>query len=250
MRTLTVGLAVFAAAAFAQDSGTLQLPVGTQKVLTVPGIQRVAIGDSSIADVKTIGSNQLLIIGIGPGKTELLIWKQSGQKVSYQVVVKGNVDDLAAAGSEITLGQGEIANYRVGGATKVEVGDPSVAEATLEGGRLKLRAKGSGHSDLVVYKGTTELAHVAVTVPATATATDERRENATLGLSAIQLKVGTSVKLTIDGVEKTSSHDIKLVEAAITQPGSLAVTAKAAGDVTVDLTVRGVPAKLLVKAVP
>src|SRR6185503_18022400 len=43
---------------------------------------------ASIADVKTIGNNQVLIIGAGEGKTTLLIWKASGQRVSYTVSVR------------------------------------------------------------------------------------------------------------------------------------------------------------------
>ncbi|MBS1153661.1 MAG: outer rane secretin family protein, partial [Myxococcaceae bacterium] len=61
--------AVFAlltsAVALGQEGGNISLGVGTQKVITVPGIQRVAVGDSAIADVKTIGNNQLLVIGAG-----------------------------------------------------------------------------------------------------------------------------------------------------------------------------------------
>ncbi|MFT3835765.1 MAG: pilus assembly protein N-terminal domain-containing protein [Myxococcaceae bacterium] len=79
---------LFASGAFAQEGGTIALGVGTQKVITVPGIQRVAIGDSAIADVKTIGNNQLLVIGQGEGKTTLLIWKSSGQRVSYLITVR------------------------------------------------------------------------------------------------------------------------------------------------------------------
>ncbi len=77
-----------ASQALAQEGGTIALGVGTQKVITVPGIQRVAIGDSAIADVKTIGNNQLLVIGQGEGKTTLLIWKSSGQRVSYLITVR------------------------------------------------------------------------------------------------------------------------------------------------------------------
>ncbi len=76
------------AAALGQEGGNISLGVGTQKVITVPGIQRVAVGDSAIADVKTIGNNQLLVIGAGEGKTTLLIWKSSGQRISYLVSVR------------------------------------------------------------------------------------------------------------------------------------------------------------------
>ena len=74
------------AAAHAQEGSTISLGVGTQKVITVPGIARIAVGDPSIADVKTIGNNQILIIGAGEGKTTLLVWKSSGQRISYLVV--------------------------------------------------------------------------------------------------------------------------------------------------------------------
>jgi pilus assembly protein CpaC len=74
--------------AAAQEGSSISLGVGTQKVITVPGIARIAVGDPSIADVKTIGNNQILIIGAGEGKTTLLIWKTSGQRTSYLVSVR------------------------------------------------------------------------------------------------------------------------------------------------------------------
>jgi pilus assembly protein CpaC len=82
-------LALFAAGtASAQDSSTINLGVGTQKVMTVPGTTRIALGDPSIAEVKVIGNNQILVIGQAEGKTTLLVWKSSGQRVSYLVTVR------------------------------------------------------------------------------------------------------------------------------------------------------------------
>lgn len=81
-------IALVATAAGAQEGTLIALGVGTQKVITVPGISRIAVGDPAVADVKTIGNNQVLIIGAGEGKTTLLIWKGSGQRVSYLVTVR------------------------------------------------------------------------------------------------------------------------------------------------------------------
>lgn len=81
-------MALAAATASAQDGNTISLGVGTQRVITVPGISRLAIGDPAVADVKTIGNNQVLVIGQAEGKTSLLIWKSSGQRLSYLVVVR------------------------------------------------------------------------------------------------------------------------------------------------------------------
>ncbi|XXF75476.1 pilus assembly protein N-terminal domain-containing protein [Myxococcaceae bacterium GXIMD 01537] len=86
---LGVILALFAgSAAFAQEGSTISLGVGTQKVLPVPGVTRVALGDQSIAEVKTLGSGQLLITGQSEGKTTLLVWKGNGQRVSYLIAVR------------------------------------------------------------------------------------------------------------------------------------------------------------------
>jgi pilus assembly protein CpaC len=66
---LARALALAAAAAVAvpawaqEDSSTVSLGVGTQKVMSVPGIARIAIGDPAIADVKPIGGSQVLIVG-------------------------------------------------------------------------------------------------------------------------------------------------------------------------------------------
>lgn len=67
---------------------TITLGTGTQKVLPLSGIQRAAVGDPTVADVKAISADQLLITAHREGKTTLLIWKISGQRFSYAVVVR------------------------------------------------------------------------------------------------------------------------------------------------------------------
>ncbi|MCE9672465.1 pilus assembly protein N-terminal domain-containing protein [Myxococcus stipitatus] len=79
---------VASGSALAQDGTSVSLGVGAQKVLTIPGLSKVALGDPSIAEVKTLGSGQLLITGQAEGKTTLLVWKSTGQRVSYTVAVR------------------------------------------------------------------------------------------------------------------------------------------------------------------
>ncbi|MFP2932464.1 pilus assembly protein N-terminal domain-containing protein [Pyxidicoccus sp. 3LG] len=74
--------------ALAQEGNTFSLGVGSQKVLSIPGMSRVALGDPTIATATTLGSNQLLITGLSEGKTTLLVWKTSGQRVSYIIAVR------------------------------------------------------------------------------------------------------------------------------------------------------------------
>ncbi|MFO0597476.1 MAG: pilus assembly protein N-terminal domain-containing protein [Myxococcaceae bacterium] len=108
-------LSVVASSAFAQEGGALALGVGSQKVLTVPGMQRVAVGDPSIADVKTIGNNQILVIGSSEGKTTLLVWKSSGQRLSYNISVRKQDPNEVISEIKKLLGEIEGVNVRMVG---------------------------------------------------------------------------------------------------------------------------------------
>ncbi len=106
---LAVALMAFPAAA--QEGTSISLGVGAQKVLTVPVVNRIAVGDPTIADVKTIANGQVLILGAGEGKTTLLVWKTSGQRISYQVSVRKQDPNEVIA--EIKKLLGEIEGVRV-----------------------------------------------------------------------------------------------------------------------------------------
>src|SRR5207253_6057378 len=90
MRPLVLLLLLAAAPAFAQsEGGTISLGVGQQKVIQVSNVQRVAIGDPDVADAKQVGGgNELLITGVGEGRTSLLIWQTNDRRLSYVVVVR------------------------------------------------------------------------------------------------------------------------------------------------------------------
>lgn len=76
----------------------IHLGVGSQRVLTVPeGIQRIAVGDPEVADVRPVGRDQVLILAGKEGRTTLLIWRSNGRRDSHVVVVRhGALDETAA----------------------------------------------------------------------------------------------------------------------------------------------------------
>ncbi|MBM7115450.1 type II and III secretion system protein family protein [[Archangium] primigenium] len=107
---------VAASSAQAQDSTSINLGVGTQKVLTVPGLTRMSLGDQSVAEVRSLGGSQILVMGNAEGKTSLLVWKSSGQRVTYLITVRKQ--DPNEVISEIKRLLGEIE-----GVTVRQVGD-------------------------------------------------------------------------------------------------------------------------------
>ena len=71
----------------------LDVPTGSSKLLTFPGLAKVAVGDPAVASVKPLGNGQILVIGLQDGRTTLLLIKENGQRESYQIVVR-KVDNV------------------------------------------------------------------------------------------------------------------------------------------------------------
>ncbi|MDP2275472.1 MAG: protein kinase [Archangium sp.] len=65
----------------------LELQVGKMHPLVVDCLQRAAVGDPNIADVKTVGVQELLILGVAAGETTLILWDCDDHRVSYTVRV-------------------------------------------------------------------------------------------------------------------------------------------------------------------
>ncbi len=69
-------------------SQQININVGENKVITVESLDRVAVGDSDIADVKALSDGkQLLITGKSKGTTNLILWTSSGEETRTIKVV-------------------------------------------------------------------------------------------------------------------------------------------------------------------
>ncbi len=110
--TLFCLIIVFAGAgrAEAQDQ-TITLVVGQQRVLTIRNLSRVAIGDPSVADVRTVGSNQVLINGVGAGTTSFMAWRTTGQRISY--LIRVTAQDVRELVNEVRALLGDIEGVNI-----------------------------------------------------------------------------------------------------------------------------------------
>jgi pilus assembly protein CpaC len=111
-----IGAVLLLVASFAAhaegDGATLTLGVGQQKTLTLRNVQRVAIGDPEVADVKQVGGgSELLLTGVGEGRTSLLVWFRNERRTSYSVVVRKQ--DLRELVNEVRALLGDREGIRV-----------------------------------------------------------------------------------------------------------------------------------------
>ena len=82
----TVALSLISAATAHAENETLNLITGQQKVISAPGVTRIAVANPNVADVKVVDAGQVLVTAVGAGQTELTVWR--GNKVTgYDVRV-------------------------------------------------------------------------------------------------------------------------------------------------------------------
>ena len=69
-------------------SRVIRMAVGQQKVLAIPFVKRIAIGNTKVADVRAIrGGRQVLVSANGAGRTTLIVWRRDGRRDSFLIVV-------------------------------------------------------------------------------------------------------------------------------------------------------------------
>jgi hypothetical protein len=91
---LLVGTVAFGNSASADDAVMrryVEVAVGEGTMLYFSSFQRIAIGDPNIADVKVLGSYNLLVVGVAEGQTSLLLSLNNGQRLTYRVDVTGRL---------------------------------------------------------------------------------------------------------------------------------------------------------------
>ena len=111
------------------EGAVIALGVGQQKVLQLGNIARVAIGEPEIADVKQVGGgSELLITGMGEGRTTLLVWRINDTRLSYLVVVRRQDPRELAGEVRALIGEREGVQVRIVGDHVVLEGETLTAD--------------------------------------------------------------------------------------------------------------------------
>jgi hypothetical protein len=157
------------ALAAAPEGGTVMVGVGEQVVLTIPGIQRIA--STSCFDVKTIGNNQVLIIGGSAGcKNTLLVWKSNGERVSFLLIgVKGKPVPKVTDGMSLQVEVGKTLVLDLPGVERFKPSCPGDHWLSFDQNVVEISARGvcTGKHGLLKKDGTTLTVNVE-SVPAPA----------------------------------------------------------------------------------
>jgi pilus assembly protein CpaC len=88
----------------AAGSGTRDLPLTVGKSLVVESpvtIQRVAVGDSKMAEAIAVSPREVLVNGKAVGDTSLIIWQQGGNRLLFDLRVRASNSKLDAVRHEM-----------------------------------------------------------------------------------------------------------------------------------------------------
>jgi Flp pilus assembly secretin CpaC len=129
------------------ESAKIQVGVGEQKTLLVEGVNRVAIGDDGIADVRVIGDNQIVIDGKSGGGTQIIAWTTTGQRRAYAL----NVTPGAVEQPSVRVEVGSVAVITVKGLKRIAVGDPAIADVRATSDMIQVQGVAEGKTTLLAW---------------------------------------------------------------------------------------------------
>jgi len=131
-KRLRVGASVAAAFVLLCAAGparAFEVVAGQQHLITLPNaIERLSIGNGEVADAQVTGNSEIRVLGLKPGKTDLIIWMHDGggndARRTYPIVVVPDLDGLR----------------------NLLRGDPTLAglSAAWDGTRVELRGTATG----------------------------------------------------------------------------------------------------------
>lgn len=96
--TLLMIMADAHATAVPPPEDVLTVPVGQSLLVEYEGVQRVAVGDGKLLEVKILKQNdEILLIALAEGVTDLRLWRGGDAPARYVVQVQGHTDYVSAA---------------------------------------------------------------------------------------------------------------------------------------------------------
>ena len=126
----------------------MRLQVGEVKVLAIPEVARVAVGDGHVLNAVTTDEKEVIVFARHEGSSALQIWSADGRRHTYQV-------DVAPEGARQT--QQELRNVleRIPQARVSAVGDKLVVEGDdlSDGDRERIAALGKRYPQMLDFTG-------------------------------------------------------------------------------------------------
>ncbi|MHC4995328.1 MAG: pilus assembly protein N-terminal domain-containing protein, partial [Planctomycetota bacterium] len=88
-------LSLGASEASAQVGNVVKLSVGRSTVIQAPWpVKTISVAEPTVAEVQIAAINQVIVLGVKPGATDVVLWNDDGQVWQTQVIVEGTDEDV------------------------------------------------------------------------------------------------------------------------------------------------------------
>jgi pilus assembly protein CpaC len=95
-------LAFGVADASAQTGNVVKLKVGRSTVIQAPWpVKTISVAEPAVAEVQIAAINQVIVLGVKPGSTDVVLWDDDGQVWQTQVIVEGTEEDVMKLQDEL-----------------------------------------------------------------------------------------------------------------------------------------------------
>jgi pilus assembly protein CpaC len=104
----------------------VEMTVGEQRIMTVPGLTRVSATGTGVADVKPLGGDKFILYAQSEGRASLGVFRRGKPVQMWEVVVRGQKAERLRASCGDLFGEESCANLKI-----VSAGDSVVLSGQI-----------------------------------------------------------------------------------------------------------------------
>ncbi len=113
-------------AASGQEARRVEMSVGEQRIMAVPGLVKVSASGTGVADVEPLGGERFILYARGEGRAGLGVFRKGKPVEMWEVIVRGRKAERLKASCSDLFGKESCANLKI-----VSAGDSVVLSGQI-----------------------------------------------------------------------------------------------------------------------
>jgi pilus assembly protein CpaC len=109
-----------------EEARRVEMTVGEQRIMTVPGLTRVSATGTGVADVEPLGGDRFILYAQGEGRASLGVFRKGHQVQMWEVIVRGRKAERLKASCTDLFGKESCMNLKI-----VSAGDSVVLSGSI-----------------------------------------------------------------------------------------------------------------------
>jgi Flp pilus assembly secretin CpaC len=95
------------------EARRVEMSVGEQRIMTVPGLAKVSASGTGVADVEPLGGDRFILYARGEGRASLGVFRKGKPVQMWEVIVRGQKAERLKASCSDLFGKESCANLKI-----------------------------------------------------------------------------------------------------------------------------------------